>query len=107
MDAAECRRRRGPWRVKSLILVVCAALVPPLTAAREAQSANAPFFLVATRNLPDPIFQQSVILMAPSTQPPLVAGIIINKPTTTLVRELFPQASAPVPTLCLSALAAS
>ena len=35
------------------------------------------------------MFQQTVILMLPPTQPPLVAGIIINKPTTIPLAKLF------------------
>ena len=36
-----------------------------------------------------PMFQQTVILMLPPTQPPLVAGIIINKPTSIPLAKLF------------------
>lgn len=82
------------WRAAA-IFVVCAALVAALMTAREAQSANVtPFFLVATPDLSDPLFQQSVILMLPPTQIPLVAGVIINKPSTVPVRKLFPDAPA-------------
>ncbi len=74
------------------ILILSAGLVAVLTTALRAQSADAkPFFLVATRDLPDPLFQQSVILMLPPGRIPLVAGIIINKPTTIAVRKLFPD----------------
>jgi putative transcriptional regulator len=49
---------------------------------------STPYFLVATPDLPDPIFQQSVILVLPS-QSPLVAGFIINKPSPVTVGEVF------------------
>jgi len=82
------------WRAAG-IFVVCAALVLALMTAREAQSANVtPSFLVATPNLSGPLFQRSVILMLPPTQVPLVAGIIINKPTTIPVQQVFPNAPA-------------
>ncbi len=51
-----------------------------------------PSFLVATRDLQDPLFQHAVILMIPSTEPPLLAGVIINSPAKMRVRDMFPQA---------------
>ena len=50
-----------------------------------------PSFLVATRELQDPLFVHSVILMVPSTEPPLLAGLIINTPAKKLVRDMFPE----------------
>jgi putative AlgH/UPF0301 family transcriptional regulator len=41
--------------------------------------------------MPDPVFQQSVILMLPPDEPPLVAGVIINKPTDLTLGNLFKQ----------------
>ncbi|MGH7840271.1 MAG: YqgE/AlgH family protein [Candidatus Binataceae bacterium] len=52
--------------------------------------ASDPYFLVATPDLPDPIFQQSVILILPSaSQIPLIAGFIVNKPTPVTVGDVF------------------
>ncbi len=52
-----------------------------------------PPFLVATRQMGDPIFQESVILMLPpSGEIPLVVGLIINKPTSVRAHQLFPDA---------------
>ncbi len=64
-----------------------------LATSRTAQSTDltTPSFLVATRDLQDPLFQHSVILMVPSTEPPLLAGLIINSPAKQRVRDLFPQ----------------
>jgi putative transcriptional regulator len=59
-----------------------------LFAASPPNLASAPYFLVATPDLPDPIFQQSVILVLPS-ESPLVAGFIINKPSPVTVGEVF------------------
>jgi putative transcriptional regulator len=74
---------------------VCVALFLALAVVRGAQGASAkPLFLVATPDMPDPLFARSVILMLPSAPPPLVAGLIINKPTNVRVRALFPHASA-------------
>lgn len=55
-----------------------------------------PYFLVATSDLGDPIFERSVILMLPPALPPsvIVAGLIINKPTTIPLSRLFPKAAA-------------
>ncbi len=77
------------------IFVVCATLVPVLRTARETKDANVTsFFLVATPDLPDFLFQQSVILVLPPTQIPPVAGVIINKPTTIPLSKLFSRAPA-------------
>ena len=72
---------------------VIAALIATLATSRKAQSTDltTPSFLVATRDLQDPLFQHSVILMVPSTEPPLLAGLIINSPAKERVRDLFPQ----------------
>jgi putative transcriptional regulator len=76
------------------IIVVAMALIATLATARKAQTADLtrPSFLVATRDLQDPFFVHAVVLMVPSTQPPLLAGVIINNPARQLVREVFPQA---------------
>ncbi len=47
--------------------------------------------LVASRNLPDPFFQKSVVLMLPFKEGPLLVGLIINKPSKIKVRDLFPD----------------
>lgn len=84
-----------PLRIAAGIFLTCAMLAAGLITAREARSANATTsFLVATPDLIDPIFQRSVILMLPQVQVPLVAGLIINKPTTIAAHKLFPDAPA-------------
>jgi putative transcriptional regulator len=45
--------------------------------------------------MPDPVFQQSVILMLPPDEPPLVAGVIINKPTMVTLGHLLKEPLAP------------
>jgi putative transcriptional regulator len=81
------------FSIVTRILLTCICF--PAAAAAAAQSAETkPFFLVATRALVDPLFEQSVILMLPPQEPPLVAGLIINKRTAIAVRELFPHAPA-------------
>src|SRR5258708_15342343 len=74
-------------------LAVSAALLATLAISRNANSTDltTPSFLVATRDLQDPLFLHAVILMVPSTQPPLLAGLIINRPAKQRGRELFPQ----------------
>ncbi len=88
--------RRGSRYILAIAIIVgCAALVPASWAARETKGANlTSFFLVALPGLPDPMFQQTVILMLPPTQLPLVAGVVINKPTTIPLPKLFPHALA-------------
>jgi putative transcriptional regulator len=76
------------------IIVAAMALIATLATARKAQTTDltTPSFLVATRDLQDPFFQRAVVLMVPSTEPPLLAGVIINNPARQLVRDVFPQA---------------
>jgi len=50
-----------------------------------------PSFLVATPQMGDPIFGGSVIMMIPTIDAPLLAGVIINKPTGTSAQEVFPH----------------
>ncbi|MBV8774235.1 MAG: YqgE/AlgH family protein [Deltaproteobacteria bacterium] len=82
-------------------LMLTAAIVVTLAMAvtvaeTETQGTTArSFFLVASRDMPDPVFQQSVILMLPADQLPLVAGVIINKPTDVTLGKLLNQPLAP------------
>ena len=74
--------------------ILITALIAALVTARNADSMDLtmPSILVATRDLQDPLFEHAVILMVPSTEPPLLAGLIINTPAKQQVRDLFPQA---------------
>ena len=76
------------------VLAMSAALIASLATAHKADSTDltTPSFLVATRDLRDPLFQHAVILMVPTTEPPLLAGVIINNPVKQRVRDMFPQA---------------
>ena len=69
-------------------------------ASGRGQAANSPdaapakpqsHFLVASRSLPDPFFQKSVVLMLPIKEGQLLVGLIINKPSKIKVRDLFPD----------------
>jgi len=81
-------------RLVAALLVAFTALMATLAPAQNAQSADltTPSFLVATRDLQDPQFQHAVVLMIPSTAPPLLAGVIINSPAKMRVRDMFPDA---------------
>jgi putative transcriptional regulator len=50
-------------------------------------------FLVSSRDLSDPFFRQSVVLMLPIKEGPLLVGIIVNKPTKFKLRDVFPDSS--------------
>jgi putative transcriptional regulator len=75
------------------IVFVSAAIVAILATAQRAQSTDLskPSLLVATRDLQDPFFERAVILMVPSEEPPLLAGLVINNPAKQRVRDIFPQ----------------
>lgn len=94
--AAGARRiRRAAGALMMCIVVACAAIAATLMTPREARSASAePYFLVATRDLTDSIFAQSVILILPAGRLPIVVGVIINKPTAVPVQRLFSNAPA-------------
>ena len=87
------RGLRIELRGRVVATVITAALIASLALSRNAQSTDltTPSFLVATRELQDPLFVHSVILMVPSTEPPLLAGLIINTPAKKLVRDMFPE----------------
>lgn len=80
--------------VAALVLATFALLISFLATAQNAQSTDltVPTILVATRELQNPFFERSVILMVPSTEPPLLAGLIINNPAKERVRDKFPHA---------------
>ncbi len=61
-----------------------------------AQAARTPtqgqlLFLVARREILDPFFERSVVLMLPRTDFPLVVGLIVNKPARVPLGKIFPQ----------------
>jgi putative transcriptional regulator len=83
------RVRSRQFVAASLALIALLATAPALAEPPGASAKS--FFLVASRNMPDPVFQQSVILMLPTDEPPLVVGVIINKPTDVTLGNLFRQ----------------
>ena len=86
----EVRFTRTSLAMATIFAIV--ALLGATLAVAEPRGATAKsFFLVASRSMPDPVFQQSVILMLPPDEPPLVAGVIINKPTNLTLGNLFKQ----------------
>jgi putative transcriptional regulator len=83
--------RRFTLRCAILAALVIALAFPATASADD----NKPYFLVATPDLSDPVFEHSVVLMLPPGQPPeLVVGLIVNKPTEVEVKRLFPKAAA-------------
>jgi putative transcriptional regulator len=74
------------------IAVVLLGLGLAMLALPRAFAADAkPYFLVAAPEMRDPIFSQSVIMMVPTIEAPLLAGVIINEPTGTSAEEVFPH----------------
>jgi putative transcriptional regulator len=75
-----------------LIIAVLTVLMAASMLHRAAFAGDAkPYFLVATAAIAEPVFGRSVIMMVPAIEPPLLAGIIINKPTATSPQEVFPN----------------
>ena len=82
------------WRTGLLTLALTAALVASVFIPAPALAASwEPYFLIATRDLHDPIFSETVILMIPVSEDGLVDGVIINKPTTMRVQDLISGAA--------------
>jgi len=87
---------------RTTVLVLAAALVTSTVAFNNARifaqespdPPRTPFLLVANPDIPDPVFQQAVILILPPSELPLVAGIVINKPSKMTLGQLFHHSPA-------------
>jgi putative transcriptional regulator len=79
---------RHRWSIVFLALTAFIGIVIVLEAAQDEPGKS--FFLVARRELSDPLFKESVVLMVPSPDTELVVGLIVNKPTRIPLREVFP-----------------
>jgi putative transcriptional regulator len=81
-----------------LIWAIVAACTTPRaetkTSQEPAETGHAPLFLVASPDMPDPLFQQTVILLLPSSDLSIVAGLVINKPTKMNLGQLFSHSPA-------------
>ena len=86
MDA----RRTGLRTLALAASLVIAALSLP---ARALAVSFEPYVLVATRDLQDPVFSETVILMIPVSEDGLVDGVIINRPTNVRVQDLISGAA--------------
>jgi putative transcriptional regulator len=76
------------------IMVICAVLTAgPSMAQQSPETKDKLFLLVANRDMPDPVFQHTVILMLPASPMSLVAGVVINKPTKMTMGQLFSGSS--------------
>jgi putative transcriptional regulator len=71
----------------AIVILSVALLAAPNACAADPK----PYFLVANPEMGDPVFKRSVIMMVPTTQAPLLAGVIINEPTGTSAQEVFPH----------------
>jgi putative transcriptional regulator len=72
------------------IMVACVVLMAGTGMAQQSPETKGKLFLlVANRDMPDPVFQHSVILMLPASPMSLVAGIVINRPTKMTMGQLF------------------
>jgi putative transcriptional regulator len=80
--------RRSFAILVGLLAVAIAASKPGVAASTADEK---PYFLVASPEMGDPVFRQSVIMMVPATEAHLRAGVIINEPTGTAAHEVFPH----------------
>jgi putative AlgH/UPF0301 family transcriptional regulator len=87
---------RGARPVRALLASAIVALALSSAVFRKtAQDSPKPKsegqFIVASRDLPDPLFHDSVVLMLPIKEETLLVGLIINKPSKFKVRDVFPD----------------
>ncbi|MGO9450197.1 MAG: YqgE/AlgH family protein [Candidatus Binataceae bacterium] len=80
--------------VRTIAILVIVAIGIMLMMPETARCAETPNFLVAKPDLPDPLFQQSVILMLPPLVHSNPMGVIINKAMAIPVSRVFPHAVA-------------
>jgi putative transcriptional regulator len=75
-------------------VVVASPAFPAQDKPKKGDDANTTDFLVARRDLGDPLFKESVVFMLPSslfeTKEPVV-GLIINRPGRVALSEIFPD----------------
>jgi putative transcriptional regulator len=91
----ESRRQPARFSVMASAAALAIAVAVASLASETARPApEEPHFLVATRAMPDSMFAHSVILLIPSVGFPLVAGVILNKPSAVPIRNLFPDSAA-------------
>ena len=90
------RALKSPRSFRLAATIVLALMAVLIGTVRKVQCANLdkPLLLVANPEMGDPTFQRSVILMVPTTDPPALAGVIINEPSRTQAREIFPDSPA-------------
>ena len=77
----------------SSFLLIATLVFTPLTTTVAQDSPLNPTFLIARPELPNELFEKSVILMLPSDEhePDLVVGMIVNKPTRKRYSDVFPK----------------
>jgi putative transcriptional regulator len=88
---AKFQSRRTPGLFFACLLV---GLLCPSTRAAQHNESKA-VFLIARRQIQDPYFEQSVVLMLPLANGPVIVGLIINKPTIMPLGKLFSGRVAP------------
>lgn len=79
-------------RALRVALTAAIAIALGIAMAGSRAAAEPPHFLVAKPDLGDSLFEQSVVLILPPPSPQMVSGVIINKPTTISVKQVFPRA---------------
>ena len=90
----ESRRQIPRLAIAASAAAIAVAIAAASRASETTRPAEGPNLLVATRAMPDSTFAHSVILLIPSVQAPLVAGVILNKPSAVPIRNLFPDSAA-------------
>jgi len=94
-DARASLGTRYRWPLATAILTL--GLTPCITGRagpKLQDSGRQGLFLVARRDLSDPLFEKSVVLMLPIKGTPLLVGLIVNRPTRVPLHDLFADSPA-------------
>lgn len=84
------KSRAFAWVLATTVACVTLGAASRLRADGAAAKEEGCYFLVARDDMPDPMFQQTVILMVPSAPDnPVIAGVIVNKPTNVTLAQLL------------------
>jgi len=82
------------WLASATVALALISAILHATAQETPNNQSRGEFLVAARDVPDPLFHDSVVLMLPVKQGPLLVGLIVNKPSKFKLRDVFPDSSA-------------
>jgi len=86
--------QRAWWMLACISTLGLVATFASTSAQKAPDNSSQGLFLVARRDMTDPLFEKSVVLMLPVKGTSLLVGLIVNKPTKMPLHDLFPDSPA-------------